>query len=258
MRKTQADLDRRRIDFSDLMTENPELAKGFWERLDLSWVIHENALEGIVVTQDELAASLEPMPKDVNEVGKIAFIASIRRQREAIALTKQEAKKARSRLTLPLLKRVFESLSGGGDGKGKFEYRQDMPLHRSYFHEISQPPEIVPEITKLMEWTGSQDFAILHPLQQAAAFHHRFMKIFPFTELSGKVGRLLMNIIVMRAGYLPAVISGTDRQRYYESLKQSPAQLQVLISDTIENTTDIGFRLFGVDNSQASRIGGAQ
>lgn len=242
MRSNQVDLDERRNDLRELLEKNPAAAKTFWEKLHLSWVYHENALEGIVITPEELSASLEPPDPTVNEVGKVAFIANIRRQREVITLVNEEASNPKGKLSLPLVKRLFEALTGGGE-KGKFEYRKDMPLHRTYFHEIMQPPRIVPELTKLMEWTTTADFESMPPLQQAAQLHHRFMRIFPFTTLSGKVGRLLMNVVVIRAGYLPVVIHGIDRQRYYESLKQTPRHLESLITEAIEHATDLGLRL---------------
>lgn len=254
MRKNQVDIDDRKDDLMELLESDRAMARTFWEKLDLSWVFHENALEGIVITPDELAAAMEP-PKNVNEVGKAAFIASIRRQREAIEVVKQEATNPKGKLNLTLVKKVFESLTGGEEGKGKMEYRKDMPLHRTYFHEIMQPPKIVPELTKLMDWTATADFAGLHPLQQAAQFHHRFMTVFPFTDLSGKVGRLLMNILVMRAGYLPVVIHGIDRQRYYESLKQQPRVLQALITEAIEHATDLGLKMMTQQPPESYRVG---
>lgn len=253
MRKNQVDIDDRKDDLTELLESDPEMARTFWEKLDVSWVFHENALEGIVITPEELAASKEP-PKAVNEVGKAAFIASIRRQGEAIELVKKEAANPKGKLNLTLVKTVFEALTGGEEGKGKIEYRKDMPLHRTYFHEIMQPPKIVPELTKLMEWTATAEFAGLHPLQQASQFHHRFMGIFPFTDLSGKVGRLLMNIIVMRAGYLPVVIHGIDRQRYYESLKQQPRVLQTLITEAIEHATELGLKLLTARPPEAYKV----
>jgi Fic family protein len=191
----------------------------------------------------------------VQEVGKAAFLADIRRQKEAIDVAKEEAKLPRGKMSLNLVKKLFETLTGGEEGKGKMDFRKDMPLHRTYFHDIQQPPKIVPELTKLLDYANTPEFHNLHPLQQAAVFHHRFMGIFPFTDLSGKVGRLLVNILVMRAGYLPAVIHGIDRQRYYESLKQQPRLLQSLITEAIEHATDHGFKFFAQPAATRSRAG---
>ncbi len=243
IRQPDTDIDDRKDDLRELIESDRGLAQPFWERLDLSWVYHECALEGVVVTPDEMTAAFTT-PQGVLEVGKAAFLADIRRQRQAIDLAKEEAKTPRGKFSLNLAKTLFETLTGGEEGKGRIEYRHDMPLHRTYFHDIQQPVKILPELTKLFDYSNAAEFHHLHPLQQAAVFHHRFMSIFPFTDLSGKVGRLMMNILIMRAGYLPAVIHAIDRQRYYESLKQQPRVLQMVITEAIEHATDHGFRWF--------------
>jgi Fic family protein len=243
MRQSRVDIDDRKDDLMELLEDDRALAQVFWQKLDLSWVYHELALEGVVVTAEELTLALTP-GVTVQEVGKAAFLAEIRRQKEAIEEAKEEARSPKGKITLNLLKKLFETLTGGEEGKGKMEFRKDMPLHRTYFHDIHQPPRIVPELTKLIDWANSAEFHNLHPLQQAALFHHRFMAIFPFTDLSGKVGRLVMNILVMRAGYLPSVIHAIDRQRYYESLKQQPRVLQAVMTEAIEHATDHGFKFF--------------
>lgn len=243
MRQNRVDIDDRKDDLKELIAEDRASAKVFWEKLDVSWVYHENALEGVVITPEEMNLALT-LPPTVQEVGKAAFLADIRRQKDALDVTKDEAQSARGKVSLNLVKKLFETLTGGDEGKGTMDFRKDMPLHRTYFHDIHQPLKIVPELTKLIEYVNATEFHQLHPLQQAAVFHHRFMGIFPFTDLSGKVGRMVMNIMIMRAGYLPAVIHAIDRQRYYESLKQQPRVLQGLVTEAIEHATDHGFRFF--------------
>jgi len=65
--------------------------------------------------------------------------------------------------------------------------------------------------------------------------HYDLVRVFPFPNDSGKVSRLLMNALLMRAGYPPAIIHSTERQRYYEALKgQLPIVLQ-MANDSIIN-----------------------
>jgi Fic family protein len=252
MRPSRADIDDRKDDLAELMDQQGDSRDAFWDKLELSWVYHENALEGIVITPDEMSQAFQPTVL-VTEVSKAQFLADIRRQRAAIELAKKEAANPKGKITPVLVKDLFETLTGGETGRGKIEYRKDMPLHRTYFHDIAQPPRIVPDLQKLLEWTDTAEFRHLHPLQQAAQLHHKFMAIFPFTDLSGKVGRLLMNILIMRAGYLPAVLHAIDRQRYYDSLKQQPRVLQALLTDAIEHVTELGFKWFTSQSQPAAR-----
>jgi Fic family protein len=66
----------------------------------------------------------------------------------------------------------------------------------------------------------------LHPVELAAQFHEKFETIHPFIDGNGRTGRLVMNLMLMRAGYPITVISGDDVPRgdYYRALAaaQSP------------------------------------
>jgi Fic family protein len=46
----------------------------------------------------------------------------------------------------------------------------------------------------------------------AAIFHHRFVWIHPFFDGNGKTVRLVMNLILMRSGFPPAIILKSDRK----------------------------------------------
>ena len=54
------DLDDRNEDARELMRQRPREAKQFMEKYELSWVYHENALEGMVLTHAELRQAFEP------------------------------------------------------------------------------------------------------------------------------------------------------------------------------------------------------
>ena len=55
----------------------------------------------------------------------------------------------------------------------------------------------------------------------AAAAHTWLVTIHPFVDGNGRVGRLLLNLILMRHGYPIAIITKADRSRYYDSLEIS-------------------------------------
>lgn len=57
-----------------------------------------------------------------------------------------------------------------------------------------------------------------HVIEKAALAHHRFVHIHPFWDGNGRVGRLLMNIFILQAGYPLAIILMNDRKRYYRVL----------------------------------------
>ena len=68
--------------------------------------------------------------------------------------------------------------------------------------------------------------------------HFRVLSVYPWTKNSGKVARLLMNFILMKHGYLPAVIHSIERQRYYEVLRFENDGLMNLVVESLENSIE--------------------
>jgi Fic family protein len=61
------------------------------------------------------------------------------------------------------------------------------------------------------------------------------MQIYPYTDGSGKIARLLSNLVLVSSGYQPCIIHTIDRQRYYESLKLPESALRELMIESMEN-----------------------
>jgi Fic family protein len=227
------DIDDRTDELRDLALEHPDVWKDFLERFELSWIFHENALEGIVVTHAEMTTALQGRP-----IAHDTYPA-IRNFRLAMDLIRQRASEGRA-IDMDLVREIHATL-GCDDPKYQVaRYRKDIPLHRTYFHDIAQPHDIVSRLEKLLAWAESHDPDDDDAVVFAAQFHHEFMSIFPFAENSGKTGRLLINYILLRHGYLPVVFHATDRQRYYDTLRLSKKEMEALLHETMSNTIDNG------------------
>lgn len=55
-----------------------------------------------------------------------------------------------------------------------------------------------------------------HIIAAAAEFHLKFEGIHPFIDGNGRTGRLILNLELVKAGYLPVNIKFTDRRKYYD------------------------------------------
>jgi Fic family protein len=236
MRSRYLDIDDRTQDLADLIRDRPAAGEEFLNRYELSWVYHENALEGVVFSGDEIATALSPQP--VTEIAALNAFRDIRNFKAAIEVVRAEAAGRKPRLTLALVKRLYETLHAGMGSKAAAELRRDIPLHRAYFHEIEQPSRIAGQLDALLEWTDTAEFRALHPVQQASSVHHGFMQVYPYTEGSGKIARLLSNLLLVHAAYQPCIIHTIDRQRYYESLKLPEPHLRDLMLESIENALE--------------------
>ena len=90
----------------------------------------------------------------------------------------------------------------------------------------------------------------LDPIELVATFHHRFVWIHPFFDGNGRTARLLMNLILMKVGYPPAIILKNNRKQYYRALnlanKGNYDPFVLLIAQALERTLDLYLECSGV------------
>jgi Fic family protein len=79
----------------------------------------------------------------------------------------------------------------------------------------------------LIEHYNEKQTAEMHPVALAADMHSELVGVHPFIDGNGRTSRLVMNFILMRAGFPIANISGDKAKRveYYEALNQSHLEL---------------------------------
>ena len=132
------------------------------------------------------------------------------------------------------MRKIYGILTPEAVSKG-CPYRKENPLHRLYYHEIAPPEKIVYKMKKLQEWLASPEYKHLHPILAASRVQFRLLQAYPWTKNTGKVARLLMNIVLLRGGYPPAIVHSTERQRYYEALKGAPNTIGNMLESAVLN-----------------------
>jgi Fic family protein len=207
--------------------------------LDMSWIYHDSVLEGVVYTQLELKAAFDPADPDVTSQATESNIQpicdEIRRHRAALEFARQWAKRD-DIVTVELIREIYH-LFRPDDGDSKTaKYRKDIPQHRLYFHEYAAPEKIPAKVKAVVDWLNDPETRRTRsPLRIASRGHYDLLRVFPFQHDSGKVSRLLLNMLLLRAGYPPAIVDSRERQRYYDALKGSSASMSQIIQDSISN-----------------------
>lgn len=216
----------------------------YHQKLDVSWIYHDSALEGVVYSMEELQVAISEQV--VSDSSLIPVYDEIRHHRDAIVLVRELAQKKRGNLTLEVVKKIYAALAPEElEGRSPPKYRKDMPAHRTYFHEIATPDKISYRMGQLAKWMNAAETRrSTHPVRLAAKAHYQILQIYPFPRHSGKVARLVMNLLLMRAGYPPAILHATERQRYYEALKTSDDAVAALVTEALAASVESAIRYF--------------
>lgn len=209
--------------------------KQIQEQLDMSWIYHDSALEGMVYSFQELKTALGPDQTLVQESNLQPVVEEIRRHRAAIELVRECAAK-KAPITVDTVKRIYLTLHPEEGDLKTVKYRKDIPQHRLYFHEYAPPDKIAAKVRQVIDWLNEPEAQKgRNALRIAARAHYDLLRAFPFATDSGKVARLLMNLLLLQAGYEPAIIHSTERQRYYDALKGSAPTIITMVLEAEEN-----------------------
>lgn len=82
--------------------------------------------------------------------------------------------------------------------------------------EYTPPEHVQSQMEQLL--TRYADTTEAHPVVRAAWLHHRFIRIHPFEDGNGRVGRALSLLVLLRAHYAPLVVDRTMRSEYLDTL----------------------------------------
>ncbi len=206
------------------------------ESLLMSWIYHDSALEGVVYSYDELRMAINPNITVVPDSTLQTVCDEIRRHKAAIEFVRDQAEKKRVAITIDTVKRIYLILHPEEGDLKTVKYRKDIPQHRLYFHEYAPPDKIAYKVRQVFEWlNGPEPKKIKNAVRIAARAHYDLLRIFPFALDSGKVSRLFMNLLLMRADCPPALVHSTERQRYYEALRGSLPIINSMVNDSIMN-----------------------
>ena len=230
------------------------------QRLRLEWTYHSNAIEGNSLTYGETRALLmhgvtaqgKPLKDhlDIRRHGEtINYVETLIRSEEPVRV--DLVKEIHHRLMGEEYEITAETPDGepvkrtvqGGVYK---EHPNNVRTETGEVHYYVDPLEVPGRMADLVEWLGGDETREMHPVARAALFHHRFVEIHPFPDGNGRVSRMLMNVLLMRDGYVPAVIRQENRPAYYGALAAAdggdPQLVVAFVADELAETMELYLR----------------
>jgi fido (protein-threonine AMPylation protein) len=208
-------LTKRQIESLNKFNNNIKIThfdKKQWELFTEDFVFNTNAIEGSTVLREEVHNILNKKNVTDNEEietkGVAIAVDYIRKTKEDFSI----------KLMLKLHKLCFE---GSKDFAGKFRKVEVVIRDRSgnIIHSGTLVENLDKELKELVEWykNNKEKFK---PLVLAAIIHNEFEDIHPFQDGNGRVGRLLLNYILIKNNYPPINILLEDRMQYYITLQE--------------------------------------
>lgn len=127
------------------------------------------------------------------------------------------------------------------ESKGQF---RKVPV---YIRGSNMTPPPAREIERLMRewvaWIYSDDLKY-EPVTRAAIAHHGFEAVHGFEDGNGRVGRLLLNLMLMQEGYPPALLLNDWRARYIQSLNNANTGDYAALINMIGQAVEAGLDLY--------------
>ncbi len=185
-----------------------------WFRVELTY--GSNAIEGNTLTRSETALvvekgltvrgkSLREHLEAVNHAEALDYVAALARERER-PITRHE------------IMSLHSLILGKIDDENAGRFRTIQVRIAGSEVALPGPLHVPPMMDDFIAWLNAPHSE--HPARYAADAHLRFVTIHPFVDGNGRLGRLLMNLILMRGGYPPALVRKEDREEYISSLER--------------------------------------
>ncbi len=126
------------------------------------------------------------------------------------------------KFNLASIKRVYNILTQDLFMEGNIPYpkgfkKEEVIVGNS---KTTSPADVEKELTSLIKWYRTNKNKI-HPLILAFEFHRRYEYIHPFRDGNGRTGRIIMNKVLMSAGYSSVIVYKDNKLAYFNALEKT-------------------------------------
>lgn len=218
-----------------------------WYDVELTYT--SNAIEGNTLTRQETAIVLE---KGITVRGK-----PLKDHQEAVdhldALRLARDLAARERPITEADVRDLHRLVVGGTLKAEAgTYSQHRRRIAGSMVVFPSPTKVPAMMEEFGQWLAQSQPSV----ESALEAHLRLVSIHPFSDGNGRTARLLMNLLLLRAGYPPLVVRPEDRPDYLEALEkrqlhEDASDYHAFMLRRLEASLDDYLRLLEPDDGRA-------
>lgn len=197
-----------------------EALKKIQDALDIEYTYESNRIEGNTLTLQETALVVN---EGITISGK-----SMREHLEAINHTEainyiKDIAKQDMEISERTIKEIHALILHGIDRENAGRYRTVPVMISGSTHMPPQPYLIEKQMEDFMLRFRQMEEEKVHPVLVAAYLHDELVRIHPFIDGNGRTSRLLMNLYLLRNGYVIITLKGSNdaKVNYYKALEKS-------------------------------------
>lgn len=197
-----------------------EALKKIQDALDIEYTYESNRIEGNTLTLQETALIVN---EGVTISGK-----SMREHLEAINHTEaisyiKDIAKQDIEISERTIKEIHALILHGIDRENAGRYRTVPVMISGSTHIPPQPYLIEKQMEDFILRFKQMEAEKVHPVLIAAYLHDELVRIHPFIDGNGRTSRLLMNLYLLRHGYVIITLKGSNdaKVNYYKALEKS-------------------------------------
>lgn len=191
-------------------------------------VYNSNAIENSTLTLEETEKILNQMALDRYITEREIFEA--RNLARVVGYVSGKASEKDMDIEMMLLLHKMLMANINTEIAGRFRQTGEYVRVGTY---IAPAPERVEELITGMLYNYKAVSDTITIIKRLARLHLTFEHIHPFIDGNGRIGRVIINYLLVREGYVPVNIKFVDRQKYYEAFTEFDREEKTVIMEEI-------------------------
>lgn len=217
------------------------------QRFSVDYNFNSNHIEGNTLTygQTELLLLFGKVVGD----GNLNDFVDMKASQVGVAMMTEEAQHSNQPLTQNFIRQlhktllredyvVHRQLPGGVMTSytihtGRYKTRPNSVITRyGDRFEYASPEETPAMMTSLVDWYNEAEKSGEYtPVELAALFHYRYIRIHPFEDGNGRIARLMVNYILARHNWPMIVVRSRNKSEYLDALHRSDVEVGAIPAD---------------------------